>query len=147
NGKFREAVPLFRAALKTPAGVQALLGLERAYAELSRSDSLLGVVDTLIAANPHEETYRTVQLRTLQGLGREADLRRAFERWIADERRSAAPYREYSKILRERNRAASADSVIGRARSSLGGIAGLELQVAQLRAATGDWLESARAWR
>src|SRR6185369_11811364 len=108
-----------------------LLGLERAYSELSRSDSLLGLVDTLIAANPHEETYRTVQLRTLQGLGREAELRRAFEKWTADEPKSASPYREYAKILLERNRSIAADSVIGRARTALGATTGLELQVAQ----------------
>src|SRR4029078_631956 len=33
-GKYRDAVPLFRSALKTSAGVNALLGLERGDAEL-----------------------------------------------------------------------------------------------------------------
>ncbi|HWJ15245.1 MAG TPA: hypothetical protein VNS10_16005, partial [Gemmatimonadaceae bacterium] len=81
-GKYRDAVPLFRSALKTSAGVNALLGLERVYAELGWSDSLVAPLDTLIAANPHEETYRTVQLRTLQSVGRDADLRRAFDKWV-----------------------------------------------------------------
>src|ERR1051325_9886396 len=64
-GKYREAAPLFRAALRTSAVVNALLGLERVYAELGWSDSLVAPLDTLITANPREETYRTVQLRTL----------------------------------------------------------------------------------
>src|SRR5262249_27489086 len=40
-GKYREAVPLFRQALQTPTGVSALLGLERVYAELHWTDSLV----------------------------------------------------------------------------------------------------------
>src|SRR5437879_3108509 len=41
SGKYREAAPLFRSALRTPAAINALLGLERVYAELGWSDSLL----------------------------------------------------------------------------------------------------------
>lgn len=85
-GKYRDAVPLFRQALHSPAGVNALLGLERVYSELGWADSLVAPLDTLIAANPREETYRTVQLRTLQTLGRTADLEHAFERWTHDAR-------------------------------------------------------------
>src|SRR5215469_5596564 len=62
-GKYRDAAPLFRSALHTPAGTNALLGLERVYAEIGWLDSLVAPLDTLIAANPREETYRTVQLR------------------------------------------------------------------------------------
>ena len=98
-GKYRDAVPLFRNALHTSAVVNALLGLERVYAELGWSDSLVTPLDTLIAANPREETFRTVQLRTLQTADRQADLRRAFEAWIRDMPGSAAPYREYARLL------------------------------------------------
>lgn len=147
NGKYGDAAVLFRQGLKTSAAVSSLLGLERVYAELGTSDSLLAPLDTLIAANPREATYRTVQLRTLQSLGREIELRRAFERWVHDDPKDAAPYREYARILLQRNQAASADSVIGRARESLGGLNGLQLEIAQLRAAQGQWVESARAWR
>ena len=146
-GKYREAAPLFRAALHTPAAVNAMLGLERVYAELGVSDSLLAPLDTLIAANPREETYRTIQLRTLESLEREADARRAFEKWVHDVPTSAAPYREYARMLLERNRAASADSVLRRAKQSLGSLSDLQLEVAQSRAAQGQWVESAQAWR
>jgi tetratricopeptide (TPR) repeat protein len=146
-GKYREAAPLFRLALHTPAGVNAVLGLERVYAELGWADSLVAPLDTLIAGNPREETYRTVQLRTFQTLGRDADLKRAFDRWIHDMPNSPAPYREYASLLLQRNQAAAADSVLARAKIGLGTTKDLQLQLAQARAAQGQWIESAHAWR
>jgi len=146
-GKYREAVPLFRTALRTPAVVNALLGLERVYAELGWSDSLVATLDTLIATSPKEETFRTVQLRTLQSTGRNAELRRAFETWVHDIPQSATPYREYARLLLGKNQSEAADSVLRRAREALGTTRDLQLEVAQTRAAQGAWVESARAWR
>jgi tetratricopeptide (TPR) repeat protein len=146
-GKYREAAPLFRTALKTSAGVNALLGLERVYAELGWSDSLLAPLDTLIGANPKEETYRTVQLRTLQSVGKDAQLRAMFDRWTRDMPSSVTPYREYARLLLQKNRASAADSVLARARQALGTTKDLQLEVAQARAAQGQWIESAQAWR
>ncbi len=146
-GKYKEAAPLFRSVLRTPAGVNALLGLERVYAELGWTDSLVAPLDTLIAANPHEDTFRIVQLRTLDATGRDADLRRAFDKWIHDEPSSATPYREYAKLLLQHNRALAADSIIARATAALGTTKDLSLEVAQARAAQGQWVESAHAWR
>ena len=146
-GKYKEAVPLFRAALHTPVAPSALLGLERVYAELGWSDSLFAPLDSLIASSPREPIYRTVQLRTLQTLGRETELRRAFEKWVQDASNDPTPYREYARILLQRNQAVAADSVIGRARTSLGSTKDLQLELAQLRGAQGQWLESAKAWR
>jgi hypothetical protein len=146
-GKYREAVPLFRSALHTPAVVNALLGLERVYSELGWTDSLVTSLDTLITANPQEETFRTVQLRTLQSVGREAELRRAFEAWVRDMPKSPAPYREYARLLLARNQSVAADSVLLRARQSLGTTKDLQMELAQTRAAQGEWIESARAWR
>jgi len=138
---------LFRAALRSPASTSALLGLERVYAELGWSDSLLAPLDTLIAAKPREATYRTVQLRTLQSLGREIELRRAFERWVHDVPDDATPYRELARILLQRNQSTAADSILARARQSLGTTKDLQLELAQLRASQGEWVESAQAWR
>src|SRR4029077_581679 len=115
--------------------VNALLGLERVYAELGWTDSLVAPLDSLIVAYPREETYRTVQLRTLDAVGREADLRRALDRWIHDSPSSPTPYREYAKLLLQHNRAAAADSVIARANAALGTTKDLSLEVAQARAA------------
>src|SRR4051812_15030840 len=73
-GNFRDAATLFRRSLRSSSAVSAILGLERAYAELHWSASLLAPLDSLIAENPHEPVYRTVQLRTLETLGRHADV-------------------------------------------------------------------------
>jgi hypothetical protein len=146
-GKNQEAAQAFRAALHTTSAVTALLGLERVDAALGWQDSLLVQVDSLIARDPHEPVYRSVKLRTLVTLGREGDLRRAFEQWARDVPDDPTPYREYARILLQRNEASAADSVIQRARQSLGSTRALQLEIAQLRAATGSWLESAQAWR
>jgi tetratricopeptide (TPR) repeat protein len=146
-GKYKEAAPLFRTALNTPSAVSALLGLERVYAELGWSDSLLAPLDTLIRRNPHETVYRSVQLRTLQSLGREDQLRAAIDRWVKDVPGDPSPYREYARLLLQRGLTSSADSVIRIARQTLGSTNDLQLEIAQLRAAMGLWEESAQAWR
>src|SRR3954471_1315900 len=48
DGKFKEAVPLYRASLHGPEGQNAFLGLERVLAELGWTDSLLAPLDTLL---------------------------------------------------------------------------------------------------
>ena len=146
-GKYREAAQLFRAALRTSPTAGALLGLERAYAELGMSDSLLAPLDSLIARRPREPLYRSVQLRTLQILRKDDLLRAAFERWVREAPRDPAPYREYARLLLQLGRSSAADSIVQRGRHSLGGARDLEYETAQLRAAQGQWLPSAEAWR
>ena len=138
-----------RTALRTPAGVNALLGLERAYAELGWADSLVAPLDTLIAGKPctKRRTARFSCTRTLQNLGREADLRRAFDMWVREMPTSASPYREYARLLLGKNRSAAADSVLLRAKQALGTTKDLQFEIAQARAAQGQWIESAQAWR
>ena len=146
-GKYKDAAPLFRAALGTSSAVSALLGLERVYAELGWSDSLLAPLDTLIRRSPHESVYRSVQLRTLQSLGRDDALRAAIDRWVSEAPGDPSPYREYARLLLQRGMTTSADSVIRQARRALGSTNDLQLEIAQLRAAMGLWEESAQAWR
>ena len=138
---------LFRQALRGATSVSALLGLERAYAELQWTDSLLAPLDALIESDSGEPIYRAVQLRSLQTLGRESELHAAFERWVREMPRDPAPYREYARLLLQRGQAQRADTVLLRARAELGGTGDLQLEVAQARAAMGQWEESARAWR
>lgn len=146
-GKYREAAALFRTALQFRPSANGILGLERVYAELGASDSLLAPLLTLIAAEPREAIYRTVQLRTLQILRRGDALRDAFEQWVHAVPRDAAPYREYARILIQLGRLAAADSVVSRGRVALGSVHDLEYENAQLRAAMGEWVPSAQAWR
>jgi tetratricopeptide (TPR) repeat protein len=148
NGsKYREAAALFRHSLSTTPTPGALLGLERVYAELGMSDSLLPPLDSLIARNPGEGLYRSVKLRTLQILGRQAALREAFEQWAAVAPRDPAPYREYARILIRLGQPSAADSIVRRGSSALGNARALDYETAQLRAAEGNWEASAQAWR
>jgi tetratricopeptide (TPR) repeat protein len=146
-GKHREAAALFRQALFGSTAVSALLGLERAYHELQWTDSLLAPLDSLIRSTPQEGVYRSVQLRSLQTLGRQPEMQAAFERWAKDMPHNPAPYREYARLLLQRGQAAKADTILLRARAELGGPGDLQLEIAQTRAAMGQWEESAAAWR
>ncbi|MDB4886289.1 MAG: hypothetical protein JWN79_1727 [Gemmatimonadetes bacterium] len=146
-GRYREAALLFRTALGRSGGSGALLGLERAYAELQTSDSLLPVLDSLIASRPREPLYRSVQLRTLQILRRDDQLRAAFDRWTRELPRDPTPYREYARILIAMGQPVRADSIVQLSRRTLGNARDLEFETAQLRAAQGQWTASAGAWR
>jgi tetratricopeptide (TPR) repeat protein len=146
-GKYREAAALFRGAIRTTPTANAILGLERVYAELGMSDSLLPPLDTLIARYPRDPMYRTVQLRTLQILRRDERLRDAFEQWVRSAPRDPSPFREYARLLLQSGRPATADSIVARGRIALGGIRDLEYENAQARAAMGQWIPSAQSWR
>ncbi len=146
-GKYREALPYYRASLHTGNAVNAFQGLERVMDGLGWLDSLLAPIDTMIAADPKEPVYRVSQLRAFQLLGRSAELRRSFDQWVAAAPKDPTPYREYARLLLELNQRGAADSVVAQARQRLGSINGLEVQEAQLRASAGDWTESASAWR
>lgn len=145
-GRAREAAAAYRKAIGSH-GASALLGLERVYAEMGLSDSLLPILDSVIAAQPREALYRAILLRTHRFAGRTDAMRSAFERWTKDAPGDAAPYREYSRLLLQDGRAAEADSVLQRAQRALGSTRDLETEMAQLRAATGQWELSAQSWR
>ena len=146
-GKFKEAAVLFRTAVSAAPTPNSVLGLERAYAELGRTDSLVALIDSVVTLFPREPIYRMVQLRTFQILHRDDRLRDAFERWVRAMPRDPAPYRDYARILLQLGKTASADSIVARGRVALGGIRDLEYENAQLRAAMGEWLASAQSWR
>src|SRR3954470_15383927 len=97
DGKYKEAIPLYRASLEGPEGQNALLGLERAYAELGWTDSLIAPLDSLLKKHPADPIFRSAQLRSFQSLGRDADVRRAFDDWTRAAAGDAAPYREYAR--------------------------------------------------
>ena len=146
-GKYREAIPVYREAMRTHPTPIVVLGLERAYAELGMSDSLIAPLDTLLTKYPREPLYHVVHLRTFQILRRPDALRAAFERWVRDDPTSPAPYGEYARVLIQLGRPASADSVIERAKTKLGSTRDLQYETAQLRAAMVEWEPSASAWR
>ncbi len=146
-GNFRGAATLYRQALQGTDRVNAMLGLERAYAELGITDSLVPLVDSLIARYPKEAVYRSVQLRAYTMLSRPQDAQHAFTAWVNDAPGSVDPYREYARLLLERGNAAMADSIVRLAGLNLGSTSSLQMELAESRAALGQWEPSAVAWR
>jgi len=147
SGKFREAIPIYRMAMRTRPTPIVVLGLERSYAELGMTDSLIAPLDSLLAKYPKEPLYHVVHLRTYQILRRYDAMRAAFELWVRDDPKNASPYGTYARMLVEIGQPATADSIIERGRVALGTARDLQYETAQLRAAMGDWEPSARAWR
>ncbi|HEX3158430.1 MAG TPA: hypothetical protein VHQ45_07915 [Gemmatimonadaceae bacterium] len=146
-GTLREAAAAYREAVREGAVSSGVLGLERVYAELGWTDSLLPALDSLIRAHPHDETLRTVQLRSLQRAGREPEARAAWERWTRRDATDPMPYRQYARILLDAGRTAAADSVLRAAQGALGSGRQVALELAQLRATMGLWAASAQSWR
>src|SRR5687768_11242921 len=147
GGKYREAVTAFRASLGGANYLPAMLGLERSYAAIGWTDSMVAIIDSAIKARPREAMFRSVQLRTFQTLGRTSEARESFERWVRDFPREAGPFREYARMLIDAQQAHAADSVLQRAQRVLGGSRDFQMEIAQTRAALGLWELSAQAWR
>lgn len=146
--RYDSAAAAYREALaQTPASVPAILGLERVYAEMGRSDSLLPVLDRAISLSPRTAALREAQLRTLHSLGDEARVRAAFDAWRRDVPHDPAPYRAYARMLIDDGRSAQADTVLRMAQSDAGGARGFDYELAQLHASMGMWEASARSWR
>jgi tetratricopeptide (TPR) repeat protein len=145
--KCREAIPLYRQAIAVEDPTGAVLGLERCYGMIGRPDSILPLLDTLLLRKPGEPTLRTVQLRTLSTLRRDADLATAFAQWTSIGPREATPYRVYAQVLLDQGRARGADSVLQSAAEALGGTRELAAEFAQMQVALGMWIPAARSWR
>jgi tetratricopeptide (TPR) repeat protein len=146
--QYPEAAAAYRAALaQSPKSLPALLGLERVYAQLGRSDSLLPILEKAIAAQPRVAALRAAELRTLRSLGDRDRMRAAFERWRHDVPHDPAPYREYARMLIQDGLTQAADSVLRQAQADIGSGRGFEYELAQLRAAMGLWEPAARSWR
>jgi tetratricopeptide (TPR) repeat protein len=146
-GKCREAITSYREALRIGDPASAVLGLERCYGQLAKSDSLLPLLDSLLAMRPRDPTIRSVQLRTLTSLRRDDAAEEAFQQWYRLAPRDATPFREYARLLLDMGRAAKADTVIRAATSTLGSTKDLAAEVAEMQSAMGLWVPSARSWR
>ena len=147
NGQLRESAASYREALTQAEMVPALLGLERVYAQLRWTDSLVPIVDSVVARNPTEPVSRTMQLRVLRSLKRDAQARAAYRDWVRAAPGDVSPYREWARLLLADGRTAEADSVLQDAQEAVGSATGLLLETAQLRAALGQWDSAAIAWR
>jgi len=147
NGDLRAAAAAYRDALTGSDAVAALLGLERVFTQLGWNDSLADVAAGQVKQNPKEPTARAVQLRALYAARREADARGAYLAWVAAAPGEIEPYRTWSHILLDAGRASTVDTVISEAQRNLGSTKGLTTEIAQLRAALGQWDHASVAWR
>jgi tetratricopeptide (TPR) repeat protein len=147
RGRTREAIVAFREALAGRDMIAALLGLERAYADLGRSDSLVTLADSLARAHPRETLVQTVRLRTLLYARRVGAASMAFREWTRAMPNQLVPYREYSRLLLDASQFAAVDSVLDAAASIPGGRVGLAAERARLEASRGAWGAATASWR
>lgn len=147
RGRPAEAAVAFRAALHSSDMITALLGLERAYADLGKTDSLVPIVDSIGRAHPTEALVQNVRLRTLISARKNAQANAAFREWARATPSNVAPYRDYAGLLLDAGQLAAADSVLRGAMSERGGQRGIAVMLARLNAARSAWIASARAWR
>lgn len=146
--RYRDAADAYRESLRAnPASVPAVLGLERVYASLGITDSILPVLERAISVAPRVSALRAAQLRSLRSVGQPERAQEAFERWVRAAPRDPAPYREFARLLLQHNQTDAADSVLQRAQTALGRNDELEVELAQLRAAMGLWVLAAQSWR
>lgn len=125
----------------------ALLGLERTWAETGVRDSIMPVVTRVLAVRPSDPVARSIQLRTLVGLGQDDAARQAFLAWRRAVGNDGAPFREYSRLLVAAGRAQAADSILTEAGRLLGAGGAISGEVAQLHVALGRWNSAAIAFR
>ncbi len=146
-GKMQEAVAAYREAANGPTLQAAVLGLERLYMQLGRTDSLQALIDRVLRDRPADPSVRGAQLRTLLSLGKREEAAQAFERWLAAAPGDPQPWREYARQLLDGGRNTAADSVLNRAQRVLGGGREVAAELAQLRAVLGLWGPAAESWR
>jgi tetratricopeptide (TPR) repeat protein len=148
SGKCKEAIPVFRQALATEDPAGALFGLERCVSETSTSpDTLLFIIDSVLAKRPRDPVARTIQLRTLTTAQRADAARLAFQHWVNAVPGDATPFREYARLLLDAGLTRTADTVLTFAMQRLGGGRQVAAELAELKGALGMWEASATNWR
>ncbi len=148
QGRFEDAVAAFRQVLaREPGNAQALLGAERAYAQLGRRDSTLALAMRAVAADPQGTLAWTVEVRSARALGGEAMAAEALGRWMAAMPRSESPYRELVRSLAATGRLDDAREAVMAARTHLGDSERLHPELAAVEVAAGNWSRAAAEWR
>jgi hypothetical protein len=125
----------------------ALLGLERAWAELGVRDSILPILQRVVLLRRTDPVARGIQLRALIATNQDDAARLAFTDWRRSAPNEAAPYREYARNLLGAGRAQAADTVLADAARFLGSSRDISGEVAQLNVALERWIPAAVAYR
>ena len=147
RGRNAEAAAAFRDALGSADMLAALLGLERVYATMSRSDSLIPIADSLARAHPTETMVQIVRLRVFLYAHKPALAKAAFAEWAKRTPSQITPYREFARLLLEGGDLATADSVISAAQRLPGADRALAAERARVQSARGEWSQATLSWR
>ena len=147
-GQWNEAATLYRQVLAgEPANAAALLGLERVFVQPAQRDTLLAFAERAIAENPVAAAAHAIELRALRAMGRDSLAALALERWVAVDRGSAAPYREWARASFKAGQVQDARDAVVLARQRLRDGAALAPEMAQIEVAQGNWEGAAAEWR
>ncbi|HXZ85013.1 MAG TPA: hypothetical protein VEI82_05950, partial [Myxococcota bacterium] len=148
RGLWADAAALYGSMLQgEPANVVALLGLERADAQLGRRDSTLVYARRAIAADSANATARAMEIRALRGMGQDSLAAVSLQRWVVAQPLSQAPYREWARLSLQAGRAHDAADAVALARQRLHDPTALAPEMAQVSAAQADWTHAAAEWR
>jgi tetratricopeptide (TPR) repeat protein len=148
QGRLEDAIAAFRQVLaREPANAQALLGAERAYAQLGRRDSTMALAARAVAADPQGTTAWSIEVRSARAMGGEAMAAEVLGRWMATSPRSESPYRELVRSLVTTGRLDDAREAVMSARAHLGDPERLRPELAAVEAAAGNWPRAALEWR
>lgn len=146
QNNYAGAAAAYEGMLKAaPGDPAALLGLERMLEPLGRAADILSFARSAVAAAPSSAAYG-VLVRAWVSQGEQDSARGAVERWAAMMPGEVQPWRDWVQAsLRQRDRTA-AEAAVALARARLKNPRALAFEMAQLRAATGDWPAAAAEW-
>lgn len=147
RGDYAGAAAIYRAVLASrPTDLAALLGLERVLVPLNRSAAIIPQARAALAADPRSAGAYGVTLRAWAAADEPDSMRVTAERWAAAAPGDETPYREWGAAALSRRDRPGAIEAFHLGRERLGRPEALAAELAQLSAADGDYIASAREW-
>jgi tetratricopeptide (TPR) repeat protein len=147
RGDYAGAAAIYRAVLAgRPGDAAALLGLERVLLPLNQSVAIIPQVRAALSADPRNTVAYGVALRAWAAADQPDSMRAVAERWAAAAPGDETPYREWGAAALSRHDRPGAIAAFQQGRERLGHPEALAAEMAQLAAADGDYVASAREW-
>jgi hypothetical protein len=147
RGDYAAAAEAYRTVLTArPADVSALLGLERSLLPLNRSNEMLPVIRTALAAAPTSSAVHGMAVRAWAAAGQLDAVRRTAEQWARIAPTDEAPYRAWGAAELGRQDQAGARTAYLQGRARLGRPDALAAELAQLAVSEGDYPAALREW-
>jgi hypothetical protein len=147
RGDYAAAAEAYRAVLATkPADLSALLGLERTLLPLNRSNEMLPVIQTALAAAPRSSAVYGLALRAWAAQDQLDSVRSIAERWSRIAPTEESPYREWGAAELGRQNRPGARAAYLQGRNRLGRPDAMAAELAQLALTEGDYPTALREW-